>query len=234
IHRNKSKNLHCHRLFLGPIRIAFGFLIVLLIILCVISGLLYGLDLLIQNSCRLLHYDQQFLISLVADNLIKSIDNIDVNETLNNIINDCNNKIHFSKKFLKEYSNEFSNELIPIIKYLNENIYKQFIISIKTINISSELNLLNNVASFLRLKYIQNRLILIHNDFNQIERIFTQIIQFNSRLPIKFFNQTLNEFELFFEKVIESTIDSCPLPIDNILKIDKLICHQTANTINGL
>ncbi|CAF3876668.1 unnamed protein product [Rotaria sp. Silwood1] len=234
IHRNKSKNLHCHRLFLGPIRIAFGFLIVLLIILCVISGLLYGLDLLIQNSCRLLHYDQQFLISLVADNLIKSIDNIDVNETLNNIINDCNNKIHFSKKFLKEYSNEFSNELIPIIKYLNENIYKQFIISIKTINISSELNLLNNVASFLRLKYIQNRLILIHNDFNQIERIFTQIIQFNSRLPIKFLNQTLNEFELFFEKVIESTIDSCPLPIDNILKIDKLICHQTANTINGL
>ncbi|CAF5015726.1 unnamed protein product, partial [Rotaria sp. Silwood1] len=192
IHRNKSKNLHCHRLFLGPIRIAFGFLIVLLIILCVISGLLYGLDLLIQNSCRLLHYDQQFLISLVADNLIKSIDNIDVNETLNNIINDCNNKIHF------------------------------------------KLNLLNNVASFLRLKYIQNRLILIHNDFNQIERIFTQIIQFNSRLPIKFFNQTLNEFELFFEKVIESTIDSCPLPIDNILKIDKLICHQTANTINGL
>ncbi|CAF4003565.1 unnamed protein product, partial [Rotaria sp. Silwood1] len=123
-------------------------------------------------------------------NLIKSIDNIDVNETLNNIINDCNNKIHFSKKFLKEYSNEFSNELIPIIKYLNENIYKQFIISIKTINISSELNLLNNVASFLRLKYIQNRLILIHNDFNQIERIFTQIIQFNSRLPIKFLNQT--------------------------------------------
>ncbi|CAF3430709.1 unnamed protein product, partial [Rotaria sp. Silwood2] len=171
---------------------------------------------------------------LFLDNLIKSIDNIDINATLNNIINDCNNKIHFSKKFLKEFSNELNNELIPIIKYLNENIYKQFLISIKTINISSEVNLLNNVASFLRLKYIQNRLILIHNDFNQIQRIFTQIIQFNSRLPIKFLNQTLYEFELYFEKVIESTIDSCPLPIDNILKIDKLICHQTANTINGL
>lgn len=27
---------------------------------------------------------------------------------------------------------------------------------------------------------------------------------------------------------------SCPLPINNFLKIDKLICHETANTINGL
>ncbi|CAF1173036.1 unnamed protein product [Rotaria sordida] len=234
INKNKSKNTRSHRLFLGSIRIAFGFIIVLLIILCIISGLLYGLDLLIQSSCRLVHYDQQFLISLIADNLIKSIDNIDVNATLNSIVNDCNNKIHFSKKFLKEFSNELNNELIPIIIYLNDNIYKQFLISIKTINISSEVNLLNNVASFLRIKYIQNRLILIHNDFNQIEKIFTQIIQFNSRLPIKFLNQTLNQFELFFEKVIESTIDSCPLPIDNIFKIDKLICHETANAINVL
>ncbi len=36
------------------------------------------------------------------------------------------------------------------------------------------------------------------------------------------------------KKVIESTIDSCPLPMNNILKIDRLICHETANIINGL
>ncbi|CAF1141401.1 unnamed protein product [Rotaria magnacalcarata] len=232
--RNKSKNARSYRLFLGSIRISFGFLIVLLIILCIISGLLYGLDLLIENSCRLVHHDQQYLISLITDNLIKSIENFDMNTTINNIINDCNKNKHFSKKFLKEYSNELNNELIPIMKYLNGNIYKEFLISIKMINISSEIDLLNNLASFLRLKHIQNRLILIHNDFNQIERIFKQIIQFNSRLPIQFLTRTLNEFELFFEKIIESTMNPCPLPIDNILKIDKLICHETANTINGL
>lgn len=101
---------------------------------------------------------------------------------------------------MKEYSNELNNELIPIINYLNGNIYKEFIISIKMINISSEINLLNNLASFLRLKNIQNRLILIHNDFNQIERIFKQIIQFNSRLPMKFLTQTLKEVKkkIFF------------------------------------
>ena len=133
------------------------------------------------------------MILFFIDNLIKPIENFDMNTTINNIINDCNKNKHFSKKFLKEYSNELNNELIPIMKYLNGNIYKEFLISIKMINISSEIDLLNNLASFLRLKHIQNRLILIHNDFNQIERIFKQIIQFNSRLPIKFLTQTLNE-----------------------------------------
>ncbi len=34
--------------------------------------------------------------------------------------------------------------------------------------------------------------------------------------------------------MIQSTIDSCPLPMDKIFEIDQLICHQTANLINGL
>jgi hypothetical protein len=60
---------HCsYRLFLNPIRIAFGFVTILLIILCILSGLLYGLDLFLQSSCRLVHYDQSFLISFATGN----------------------------------------------------------------------------------------------------------------------------------------------------------------------
>lgn len=64
--QNQLKNSHSNRLFLSSIRIAFGFLTVLLIILCLINGLLYGLDLIIQSSCQLVHYNQPFLISLVS------------------------------------------------------------------------------------------------------------------------------------------------------------------------
>jgi hypothetical protein len=119
-----------------------------------------------------------------------------VKKTLNNLINDCSNKTHFSKKFFEEFSNELNDQLIPIIKDLNENIYKQFLISIQKINISSELHLLHNLANLANLAgltSIRNRIDLIQNDFNQIDQIFTQIIQHNSQLSNKFITETLNE-----------------------------------------
>ena len=39
---------------------------ILLIILYVLTGLLYGVDLFWQSSCDLVHYDQSFLVSLLT------------------------------------------------------------------------------------------------------------------------------------------------------------------------
>jgi hypothetical protein len=55
-----------YNLFINPIRIAFGLITILLIMLCILSGLFYGADLFVQSSCRLVHYDQSFLISFAA------------------------------------------------------------------------------------------------------------------------------------------------------------------------
>jgi hypothetical protein len=109
-----------------------------------------------------------------------------VNKTLHNLINDCNNKIHFSKNFFEVFSNEFNDELILIITNLNENIYNQFLRTIKIFNISSELHLLHNLAGLTDIRNLQN-------NFNQIDQIFTQIIQQNSQLPNQFLTETLNE-----------------------------------------
>jgi len=121
-----------------------------------------------------------------------------VNRTLNNLINDCNNKIHFGKKFYEEFSNELNDQLILIINNLNENIYKQFLISIKMLNISSELYLLKNLDNLGGLTDIQNRINLIQTDFKQIDQIFKQIIQHNSQLSNQFLTETLNEVRKYF------------------------------------
>lgn len=34
--------------------------------------------------------------------------------------------------------------------------------------------------------------------------------------------------------MIESRIDSCPLPINEMIQLDELICHETGSIINGL
>lgn len=62
---NKSERCS-YNLFLNPIRIGFGFITILLIMLCILTGFFYGIDLFIQSSCRLVHYDQPFLISFVT------------------------------------------------------------------------------------------------------------------------------------------------------------------------
>ena len=61
-------NDRSYRLYLNPIRIAFAFVAILLIMLCTLTGLLYGLDLFCQSSCRLIHNDHSFLVSFIAGN----------------------------------------------------------------------------------------------------------------------------------------------------------------------
>ncbi|CAF1444465.1 unnamed protein product [Adineta steineri] len=234
INNNQSRTVHNHNLFLCLIRINFGLLVIFLIILSLITSLLYGIDMILQSSCQVIHYDQPFLISYVTDNFIKSIDDFDVNATLNNLINDCSNNIHFSKKFLEKFSLKLDDELIKIIEQLNINIYNQFQSSIPIKNISSEFHLFNNFVNLTGLTTLHDRLVRIENNFNKINQKFTQIIQQNSKLSNNFMTKIINQFKLLLERILESTIDSCPLPINDIYKIDELICHKTTNIINGL
>jgi len=67
-------------------------------------------------------------------------------------------KIHFSHKFFEEFSVEFSNELIPFLIHLNQNIYQQFLFSIRMINISSELRLINDLARLTDILNLINRI----------------------------------------------------------------------------
>jgi len=66
--KSRSTNNYSYHLYLNPIRIAFGFISLLLIVLCVLSGLFYGVDLFLQSSCHLVHYDQSFLVSFATGN----------------------------------------------------------------------------------------------------------------------------------------------------------------------
>ncbi|CAF1355829.1 unnamed protein product [Adineta steineri] len=234
INNNQSRTVHNHNLSLCLIRINFGLLVIFLIILSLITSLLYGIDMILQSSCQVIHYDQPFLISYVTDNFIKSIDDFDVNATLNNLINDCSNNIHFSKKFLEKFSLKLDDELIKIIEQLNTNIYNQFQSSIPIKNISSEFHLFNNFVNLTGLTTLHDRLVRIENNFNKINQKFTQIIQQNSKLSNNFMTEIINQFKLLLERILESTIDSCPLPLNDIYKIDELICHKTTNIINGL
>jgi hypothetical protein len=68
---NQSPDRRSNSLFLCSMRISFGLIIVLLIILIIISGLLYVMDLLVQSSCRLVHSDQSRLVSFVSGRKIR-------------------------------------------------------------------------------------------------------------------------------------------------------------------
>ena len=208
---NKWEDRYSYHLYLNPIRIAFGFVTILLMILCVLSGFFYGADLFVQSSCRLLHYDQSFLISFASgkkkkrimkqiffsfskiENFVKSFDGFDVNKTLNNLINDCKKKIHFSGKFFEQFSGQLNNEIIPFLIHLNENIYKQFLSSIKLINISSELRLIHQLAQLARLSDIIHLINHIQKEFSQIDQLFQRIIKENSQVSNEFLRETLDE-----------------------------------------
>jgi hypothetical protein len=42
------------------------------------------------------------------------------------------------------------------------------------------------------------------------------------------------QFRSYLNSVLESTVDTCPLPLATIYKADTLICHDFAASINGL
>lgn len=47
-------------------RIAFGVMIILLVVLVLLTGVYYTLDLAVQGTCRTVHDDQPYLINVVT------------------------------------------------------------------------------------------------------------------------------------------------------------------------
>ncbi|CAF3544668.1 unnamed protein product [Rotaria socialis] len=232
--KNKTDDHHSVGIFLFSIRLCFALINMLIIILSLITGFLYGLDLLLNMSCELVHHNQTLLISLVTNNFVNQSGTFDVNRTIFNIINDCNRNVHFSKILFENASTQLQNELSSTIKDINQNIFDQFLNFNNKINITSDLHLLMSIASSSGLTKIVMLLKSIDHDFEQIRQIFQRILKRNSTLLTNFTSSVFNEFEEFTMKVIQSTIEKCPLPKDTILRADELICHQTAKNINGL
>lgn len=62
---NNKNEKYSYNLFINPIRIGFAFLTILLLILCFLTVIFLGIDIFIQNSCKLIHFNQPFIISFV-------------------------------------------------------------------------------------------------------------------------------------------------------------------------
>ncbi|CAF5220564.1 unnamed protein product [Rotaria magnacalcarata] len=53
-------------------------------------------------------------------------------------------------------------------------------------------------------------------------------------LPTRIVNQTNQDFKDYLKRVLNSTIDMCPLPLATIYKTDTMLCHNFASSFNGL
>ncbi|CAF1025640.1 unnamed protein product [Rotaria magnacalcarata] len=208
--KNKTDDHHSFGLFLFSIRFCFALINMLIIVLTLITGFLYGVDLLLNMSCELVHHNQTLLISLVTNNFVNQSATFDVNRTIFNIINDCNRNIPFSKILFENASTQLQNELSSAIKDINQNIFDQFLNFNNKINITSDLHLLMSIVSSSGLTKIVILLKSIDHDFEQIRQIFHRILKRNSTLLANFTSNVFNEFEEFTMKVIQSTIEKCP------------------------
>ncbi|CAF3780419.1 unnamed protein product [Adineta steineri] len=150
-----------------------------------------------------------------------------MNKTIFNVINDCDENIHFSDNLLSNSYNKLNNQLNLIMKNNDEMIYKEFVRINNKTNIASVSHLLHGIPLP---PNINNHLTSIQNDIGYIHNKSKEIILHNSKLSSNFFDK----FEIFLKKLIHSTIDSCPLPLNIIHTLDECICHKTAKLINGL
>lgn len=73
VKKEKKKRKCSYKNYLTPIRITFGFLTILMIIVCIFNSLFYGLDFFLQNLCHLVHHDQSFFISFISGIHIEKI-----------------------------------------------------------------------------------------------------------------------------------------------------------------
>lgn len=69
--RSRSRKMNSNNgVVLCLMRIAFIVMIILLVILALLTGIYYTLDLALQSTCRTVHDDQPFLINLITGKYI--------------------------------------------------------------------------------------------------------------------------------------------------------------------
>ncbi|CAF3662702.1 unnamed protein product [Adineta steineri] len=202
--------------------------------------ILYAVDIFAQSACRTVHDDQSFLISFLIDELLGPNKNelivggFDVETIFTTIINDCGNQIHFSEHFFSNQLNPLQTDVNQAMNELNKKIDDKFNASITAINITSDLERLDQFSMTINSTKIQNKIQEIRNDLQVIEIEFKKISSSIPIVPEIIINQTINDFETYVKIILKTTTDTCPLPLAILYKADTFICHQFATSINGL
>lgn len=108
----------------------------------------------------------------------------DMNTTISNIINDCGNQIHFSRTFLDNYWSTLGNNVKMMMNTLDGQIYDRFVQSIQDINITQDIEILNQFdAAAGSIPSISALVTSLRIDFTNLQLYFTNISDSNSTLP---------------------------------------------------
>ena len=192
----RSKNVSSGAV-LCLMRIAFFLMIIILIILIILTGVYYIFDLALQGTCRSVHNDQPYLINFISNKLIESNvifgNSTEMNQTMNNLINDCRNQIHFSRKLIESYWITLDNDVKDMMNTLSKQIYDQFINSIDDINISSDIDLLEELITAANIPNITIIVRKLEADLEKLNSSFEKINNSNSTLPDSLVQTTINE-----------------------------------------
>ncbi|CAF0996212.1 unnamed protein product [Rotaria sp. Silwood1] len=242
-YRSKSETMSSNNngssgILLCVMRIAFVIIIIILIAMILLTGVYYAVDLVVQGACRTVHDDQPFLINFIIDKLIES--NImpyytsEINRTVTDVVSDCRNHIHFSKKIFENYWSVLDDDVKDMMNTLSEHVFNQFIQSIGDIDISSDRSLLIQLINQANRSDVSVIAQDIDKNLITMNKFFGNISNSNATLSPNLVHSTIDEFKNYVKKVLESTLDSCPLPLAIIYKTDKLICHKMGSSLNGL
>jgi hypothetical protein len=153
---------------------------------------------------------------------------------VNTIIEDCGNHVHFTKHLLETHLSSLNNNTEAAMNQLNKQISDQFNASIKAIDIQSNIQDLQSLKDLVNITDVQNIIEAIQNDLTYVRTRFDNITNHIPIIPIDLINSSTTEFRNYLDRVLELTLDQCPLPLSIIYQTDTLVCHQLAGSINGL
>ena len=184
-----KRQLTIDRFTLVGIRLAFGIMFLLLIVLALATGAFYGLDLVVQGACRSGHEDQAFLVSTLTDAatkekfLAQSNGTSETSATLMNMMTDCQNRVHFSGRLLTTYEAQFDSSITETVTALNEKVFDQFRHAIKDIDIAADIHQLSELLNRSTAVEIANEVRAIDEQFDAMKGVFAKIESWGGTLP---------------------------------------------------
>ncbi|CAF0856451.1 unnamed protein product [Adineta ricciae] len=219
-------------------RVVFTLMIIMLILMTIVTGAYYTLDLAVHSACRTVHNDRSFLIPFVTEQVIGTsgffTNKTELDTIATNIIDDCQDDVHFSSRLLNNYWPTLQRYLTDMMNELNKQVYDQFIKSIHQIDIPDEIRLFAEFVNQTNILDISNEVKQIDLDLNALNIAFVKVNASGSVLPEYVIRPTVIQFQNYLENVVKATSDRCPLPLDIIYKIDNKVCHQLGSSLSGL
>jgi hypothetical protein len=194
-------------------RMGFGVMIIMLIIMVLLTGVYYGLDLAVQGACRTVHDDQPFLVSFLTGKSIPHIlmefnfnyidkfigtnvifiNGTDVNTTIINVIHDCRDQVHFSRRLIENYWSRLDRDITEMMNMLSKKIYDQFILSIGLIDIPDDIDLLNRFLILANRPNMSAKVQEIETNLKTININLEKVNASNPILPLNLVQTTIAE-----------------------------------------